>query len=675
MGRGMGIKLKLMKRVRRARARRAAPSWMRAGAMALGVLLPLVLLLSALLVTAPGFAQAKDRPAGPPIDRVDLEAFLDDFFVREMDELHIPGAVFVMVKDGEIFLAKGYGYANVEKGIPVDPERTLFRVGSISKLFTSTAVMQLAERGLLELDEDVNKYVDAPRMDASLGGPVTLSHLLTHTGGFDERVMGTFAKDRSSVVPVARYLAEEMPRQVRAPGEFFQYSNHGMTLAGYVVERVSGIPFSEYVDQNILKPLGMENSGFDLDPANAPGMAVGYRYGRQGFIPEPFDYCNVGPAGQLAATGTDMARFMVTHLQGGRYGDVRILGEDTAREMHSRHFSYHDKVPGMAYGFIEGSANGMRTIGHGGDVRGFCSEMTLIPDHNIGLFVSTNSNAGSRLCDHLVESFVDRYFPYSGEAVPAEGTAERTARLQSVAGSYRTLRYPRDSMIKLISLLDQLVVTAGDDGTIVVRTALPGPIEPETLVEIEPYVFERSDHKGYAAVIRAEAESPTHLALGAWTWEKVPWYESAEFHFILVAAFSVTFLIGLLTWLIGFFVRRIRPRVSEISERGKAGSPWLARHLAGVACGLNLAFFAGAAVMFQTMYYDFAYGIPSSFVPFLMVPLATTGLTVLLTVTNALALARRRYGAVDGVYYSVLNLVLLLFIPFLRYWNLLGVPR
>src|SRR3989454_2828814 len=295
----------------------------------------LLLLLLSTPPCLPQEAQTESNQPAPsvprqqgPTDPQELEAFLDPFFAEQMEKLHIPGAVFLLVKDGEIFFTKGYGFANLEKKTPVVPDKTLFRVASISKLFTATAVMQLSEQGLLKLDDDVNKYLTLFQLEANYPQPVTVVNLLTHTGGFDDRFIGMAARSVSEVVSLGPYLAARMPPRVLPPGEVSSYSNHGMALAGYLVEVISGVPFARYIDENILQPLGMRRSSFLLPPHLAPDLAVGYIYKDDASQPVPFDYLNkVGPAGSLNATATDIAPFMIAHLQDGRYGETRILQE------------------------------------------------------------------------------------------------------------------------------------------------------------------------------------------------------------------------------------------------------------------------------------------------------------------------------------------------------------
>jgi len=335
--------------------------------------------------------------AEAPTDPMELASFLDGFFASAMDRYHVPGLVFVMVKDGKPFLAKGYGFADLETHRKIDPDKTLFRVASVSKLFTATAVMQLVEQGKLNLNEDVNLYIPNFQLSESFPQPVTLLHLLTHTAGFDERVFGVAVKRPSDLRPLGDYLAERMPRRVLPPGDVFSYSNHGLALAGYIVESASGVPFETYVRQNIFKPLGMSRSGFSIPPELVPDLAQGYFYKDYQYKPVAYDYIQmVAPAASLVTTGDDMARFMLAHLQKGRFDDTRILSEQTAELMHSRQFTHNPRLPGHAIGFSEDIINGRRLIGHGGSWRGFASRLVLDPEAGLGFFVSYNalSSAG-----------------------------------------------------------------------------------------------------------------------------------------------------------------------------------------------------------------------------------------------------------------------------------------
>jgi CubicO group peptidase (beta-lactamase class C family) len=167
---------------------------------------------------------------------------------------HIPGATVAVVKDGKLIFAKGYGYADVDKPNPVLANETLFRVGSISKLFVWTAMMPLAEQVKLDLDADINVYLKDFQIPASYPRPITLKDLMTHTAGFEDLATGgrLFVGNASDIMPLGNYLKDEMPTRVRPPGEITTYSNYGAALAAYIVEQVSGMPFDKYVDENIL---------------------------------------------------------------------------------------------------------------------------------------------------------------------------------------------------------------------------------------------------------------------------------------------------------------------------------------------------------------------------------------------------------------------------------------
>ncbi|NIU59138.1 MAG: serine hydrolase, partial [Phycisphaerae bacterium] len=161
-----------------------------------------------------------------------------------------------VVKDGELFFAKGYGYADLEKDIPVDPEQTIFSIGSVGKTFTWTAVMQLVEQGKLDLDADVNTYLDF-RIPDTYPQPIAIKHLLTHTSGFEEVWIGSVVLDASDQVPPREWLISHMAARMRPPGDCAAYSNFNAMLAGYIVSRVSGQPYEQYIQEHILDPLGM----------------------------------------------------------------------------------------------------------------------------------------------------------------------------------------------------------------------------------------------------------------------------------------------------------------------------------------------------------------------------------------------------------------------------------
>lgn len=289
-----------------------------------------------------------------------MEAFLDGLIGKQLDEYHIPGATVAVVKDGELFFAKGYGYADLEQNRPVVADQTLFRIGSTSKLFTWTAVMRLAEQGKLDLNADVNTYLKDFKIPATLrraqGGaylqPITMLHLMSHTAGFEDNILGMMAPNAEAMIPLHDYLARYMPARVRPPGRLTAYSNYGAAVAGYIVEVISGMPIEQYVEDNIYKPLQMSRSTFrqPVPPDLASALAVAYGYDGS-FYALPFEYINASPEGAMSTTATDIAKFMIAHLQDGRYSEARILQSTTAQRMHQRLFANDPRLSGITSGF------------------------------------------------------------------------------------------------------------------------------------------------------------------------------------------------------------------------------------------------------------------------------------------------------------------------------------
>lgn len=414
-------------------------------------------------------APATAAPAAPQMTPADIGAFLDGIVPLELAKYDIAGAVVVVVKDGQILFEKGYGYADVATKRPVSPADTLFRVGSISKLFTWTSVMQLVEQGKINLDRDVGAYIDFP-ISATYPQPITMRNLMTHTPGFEEAVDDLFVPRPRDLVPLGTYLERHLPARIFAPGTTPAYSNYGAALAGYIVQRVSGMPFDDYVERNIFQPLGMFHSSFrqPLPAALRPQMSSGYPVASR--PAGPYEIVQAFPAGSLATTGEDIARFTIAHLQDGRYGDARILDEQTAEEMHSRQFGLAPSMNAMLLGFYEELRNNQRIFGHGGDTVYFHSDLHLMPAAGLGFFVSYNSlgrdGTAGEARSYLWAKFLDRYFAYAPS--PASPPAATSSDAAAVAGYYISSRGSETNFLKLATVLGEPRVTAARDGTITV---------------------------------------------------------------------------------------------------------------------------------------------------------------------------------------------------------------
>ncbi len=439
-------------------------------------------------------AAASPAPATPhTLDAGDVNAWLDGYVPYALKEGDIAGAVVVVVKDGQVLTERGYGFADVAKQTPVDPQKTLFRPGSISKLFMWTAVMQLQEQGKIDLDADINKYLDfkVPLKD---GKPVTMRNLMTHTPGFEEWGKRLFVANASRMGTLRDYVIH-VPASIYTPGKTIAYSNYGAALAGYIVQRVSGEPFAAYIDHHILTPLGMKHSTFVQPlPANlAPDMATGYALASG--PPKPFEFVNGAPAGSLSATGDDMSHFMIAHLQNGQYQGVQILKPETAKYMHQTAFTPVPPLNGMALGFYREDRNGHAVIAHAGDTRFFHSELHLLIDDNVGLFISISggkapaAELGNGMRPVLYREFMDRYFPApETPALPTASTAKHDAAL--IAGRYVSSGRSATNFLSIGSLLGQTTVTARPDGTIQVSSYKDAAGAVKTWREIGPMLWQ-----------------------------------------------------------------------------------------------------------------------------------------------------------------------------------------
>jgi CubicO group peptidase (beta-lactamase class C family) len=427
-------------------------------------------------------AGAHDATAGRELTAVDLEAFLDGLVPLQIEQADVAGAVVAVVQDGRVVLAKGYGLADVAARTPVSPEQTLFRTGSVTKLFTWTAVMQLVEQGKLDLDADVNAYLDF-EIPHTHGVPVTLRNLMTHRGGFEETLRNLGAQRRGSV-DLAGYLRNNIPRQIYKPGTTPSYSNYGAALAGYIVERVSGVAFDQYVEQRIFTPLGMTQATLrtPLPKAFAPSLSRGYVLGSG--EPGDFEVVNGYPAGSQSASAIAMTQFMMAFLNAGELGGQRILKPETVGMMLNTMTAYDPRQNGIALGFIEDSRNGLRILGHGGDTVYFHSMLYLVPEKKLGFFVSYNSTGRDPFPPRsaLWAKFLDRYFPAPAAGAPVPASAGLTAA--DVAGHYLSSRRADTSLLRLLTEFSQPSVRALADGALVIDTFIapngqPRVFEPQ----------------------------------------------------------------------------------------------------------------------------------------------------------------------------------------------------
>ena len=445
------------------------------------------LLIAVVLLSMGPFDTARSQPT-PPLTRENVDAWLDGLIPRALQEGDIAGGVVVIVKDGAILTERGFGYADVAAKIAVDPRTTVFRPGSISKVFTWTAVMQLVEQGKLDLDADINRYLDFS-IPAYEGKPMTMRNVMTHTTGFEEKLKDIVVAGAAPSLDA--YVKDWIPRRIFPPGVVPAYSNYATALAGYVVQRVSAEPFDDYMERHVLEPLGMAHSTFrqPVPERLQPLLSKGYLRGSE--PARSFEYFGPAPAGSLSATADDMARFMLAHLQHGEYANARILERDTAIQMHAIQPKVYPALHGMALGFYEHSRNGHRVIAHNGGTQFFHSDLHLLLDDGVGIFISLNSpgvdGAASGLHEALFHGFADRYFPAdTAQSTAGLDLATALEHANLVAGQWEDSRRADSSILRLFGLLGPLTISANDDGTI----SFPVPrLGLQRWREVEPFVW------------------------------------------------------------------------------------------------------------------------------------------------------------------------------------------
>ncbi|GAB4521136.1 MAG: serine hydrolase [Parvularculaceae bacterium] len=537
--------------------------------------------------------------------------------------------------------------------------------------------MQLVEQGRLDLDRDVNEYLTQFEIPDAFDAPITMTHLLTHTAGFEDGGVGyLIGKDPEGLGDMADFLEKYMPARVRAPGSYSSYSNYSTTLAGLIVSNISGMPFDDYIERHIFEPLGMTRSTFrePLPEHLAPDMSAGFARRGGDFIDAGFEYIhNWGPAGSLSATAADMARFMIAHLQYGEYNGARILEEGTARRMQTRLFGHHPALPGMAHGFYHEIHNGRQTFGHGGDTVAFHSEMTLAPEENVGIYVSFNAPDGGVAARQVAPAFFDEYFPAEDDPHPspprseaeAEGAAaEPDPALAKYVGAYRANRRSYTKWEKVFALLgaDTQVTQSPDGGLVVAPLFLS---DAQRVVAVGDGVFRSVDDPDMRIAFEEGADGAVRTlfvsGLPFMAYDRLGPLEQAQTHqlalglcLVIFAGVALGSLWGLPKWL------------------AMSGGEKIARLAVFGAAALNLAFVAGFAAVIAAGINTLLFDLPDSLSMILTLPVAAAAFAALGFVMVIPAWASGYWSLFGRIRYTLVAAAGALFALGLNYWNLLG---
>jgi CubicO group peptidase (beta-lactamase class C family) len=598
-----------------------------------------------------------------------MAAFFDDYLTAQMATNHIAGATVSVVKDDMVLFAKGYGEADVAQHIPVTPDKTVFILGSLSKVFTWTAVMQLVEQGKLDLDTDVNTYLDF-KIPATYPQPITLNHLMAHTAGFEDEHFDQMAPSAAEMTPLGTWVKSHIPARVRPSGQFSAYANYGTALAGYIIERVSGMSYDDYVDKHLLTPLGMSHttSRQPLPTSLSADMSQSYAYVNGAYQSQPgFDVVvNAAPAGSFRSTASDMARFMIAHLNSGQYGNGSILQPSTVQLMHSQSFTHDPRLNGMAHGFWELDANDQTIIGHAGS-HFICSSMLMLfPDQKLGVFIATNSQGGNAILGPGFTAFdlafINHFFPKNRPTIAAPADfAQHSAKY---SGSYH-MTYGRSDNTpeKLAAMVMAVEVQADKDGLVI---PMLGNLR---FIEVEPLVFRQVDGDTQLVFKQDGSGNITEAFLGSVPLTaliKNQWFETPGFNLILLGLCAILFMSVLITALVSSVVQRRRGNASPPSrlERVVQGTVVLASLL-------SLLVLISAFASIFNVYGLYVGSLPLwTLVSVLSIVVAV--LTLAILVFTVIIWVRRFWGIAGRVHYTLVVLGMIGFVWFMSFWNILG---
>ncbi len=550
-----------------------------------------------------------------------------------------------IVKDNAVILSQGYGYANLEAQTPMCADTTLVRIASITKLFTWTAVMQLVERGRLDLHTDIQTYLDFD-IPQTYPEPIRVWHLLSHTAGFADNGIRTGALELPPGVTLRKTLIERHPPRIYPPGQIIAYSNYGAGLTGYIIERVSGMSWETYIETHLLEPLAMKHTTprEPLPPQLEQDLAASYTYRQGKYQPAPFLFNLTPPDGSISATATDMAQFMLAHLQNGATETARILHADTARQMHSQLFTHDPRLPGYAHGFVETHRGRQRLLYHTGGWEAFASLLLLIPEQQLGLFVAFNGNHGDQALSPLLVDFVAHLFP---EPEPAP-LPKIKLRVTAYTGYYRPARAAVHTLEKLSWLKDAIRITATEQ-TLTFRNTRWQPITPECFRDIK--------RERYLCFQSIPASHIRLASIGAYDYIRLAWYQSLPFNLALLTGCTLAFISGGVLWL-------------QAGSYGVAGMPFAQ----GVLLAALLSYLLTLATLGILLKFDvetFTYKLPFTYTilrHLIRSSLALTaialGCTVLIWLTQPWSIHWRSY-------YTLLTITGGLFSGWLLYWRLL----
>jgi CubicO group peptidase (beta-lactamase class C family) len=603
------------------------------------------------------------KPNHDPTNVSDIQSFMDTLIEQQLEEYHIPGAAITVVNNTNVIFSKGYGFADLADNRFVEVNSTMFRAASVSKLLVWTAVMQLYEQGKIDLDEDINTYLTDFQIPDTFSEPITMNHLMAHAAGFEEKILAGAPRTEDNLLPLGEYLKTRMPARIITPGKVSIYSNYGAALAGYIVAQIENTTFNDYIEDNIFTPLNMTLSTFQqpIPQALEDNLAQGYYYDydNEKFEAIPFIYLYETPAGALSSTATDMAKFMIAHLNNGSYKGSQILQPSTNQFMHTQHFTMDPRITGFAHGFMEMVVNNKRVIWHGGDLGSTHTALVLIPEENIGFYVCYNSGSSARY--NLFREFFDHYYPVP-DTEPIAPPADFKERARKFTGYYHSMRNAYISLMAAPNLIFTTYhIGVADDGALLILG--------ERYCEIDDLLFR---HEIYNEIIAFREDSNgkiTHFFINnnpTNTFEKMTGLRSIPLIIITLVITLLGYLAVPITELVYFIIRKVK-------KEEKAEEPTLAIISRWTSIGLTIitiVFIVGTTLVLLLAQIWFE--VPPILMALLVIPFLMILATGALLVFNVFMWKDHHWDAPKRIIYTTSTVLSIVFLIFLGYWNLIG---
>lgn len=606
-----------------------------------------------------------------------IEAFFDSLALKAVDGLGLPGLELVLANSNDIVFSKGWGYANRDDGLNADPQRTVWRLASISKVVTATAVMHLVEQGKADLDVDVNSYLKSMQIPESFKQPITLRHLLTHTAGFDDRSLGKSFRTRAEWPPLSEFIPAVLPKRIYPPGEVYSYSNIGNALAALVLEDISGQNFNEYCRKNLFLPLKMSSTSFvELDAEMERNLYHGYYKSGEIWKEAPFDYLGDYPAGQLLSTAHEFSRFMRMILNHGSLEGIKVLDSASVAQLTGIQFTHHPKLHNsVGLGFHTTYENGNRILAHDGGYIGLSTRMMIFPELDLALFIATNEMGNSVTHDFSYQ-FIQKFLPDKEDTAtyPLEKLPDYDGDVERFSGYYRSTRHMHSDITKTFLLAGtqaDMFIGMNSEGMLTMPDLWGNE---RRLIQVEPGLFQSIDDAYYMSFKTDEHGSPAFVfTSGTSAMEKIPSFFRinlqrsiiliVELVFLAFAAFSSIFLF-----------------ISRNKTTGYASDPSRRRIWKGImisSTGFALHWIAMALVIFvltpwNELAIGLSYGIPKSMYLVQMLPILGIAGLAMMTYEFGGLWRLQRLSLAEKALFGDFVLLCLFYVYILDYWNLVG---